>query len=58
MGDFLDFLLAAMLVESFHEEKTAREAPDNYTWGDVEDLDDEDLDEFNEYENERYYDDF
>lgn len=58
MGDFFDFILAAMLVESFHEEKTARETPDNYAWGNVEDLDDEDLDGFNECQNEGYYDDF
>lgn len=58
MGDFFDFILAAMLVDSFHEGKTARETLDNYAWGSVEDLDDEDLDEFNEYQNEEYYDDF
>ena len=30
---------------------------DNYVWGDIEE-DEDDLDEFNEYENEDFYDEY
>ena len=59
MGDFLDFLLAAMLVDAYHSKNNKDEG---YIWSDIhddyDDLEDDDLDEFNEYENEEYYDEF
>jgi len=62
MGDFLDFLLTASLVERHRSKARAAQIlenmEDDYVWGETEDYDDDDLDEFNEYENEEYYDNF
>lgn len=61
MGDFLDFLLVATLVDNYYNKDKAARALKNmegdYVWGDIEE-DEDDLDEFNEYENEDFYDEY
>lgn len=61
MGDFLDFLLVASLVDHHRSKARAARAlenmEDDYVWGDTEE-DEDDLDEFNEYENEDFYDEY
>lgn len=61
MGDFLDFLLVASLVDHYRSKARAAKAlknmEDNYVWGNI-DEDEDDLDEFNEYENEGFYDEY
>ena len=61
MGDFFFFFFDARLVDHHRSKARAARAlenmEDNYIWGDTEEDEDE-LDEFNEYENEDFYDEY